>query len=53
MVQAGLKFSKEAQRAAVLAKRPLRKTMSDALAPSCGAGGIVSPRTASVWSTGW
>jgi hypothetical protein len=52
-VEAGLKFSKEAEGAAVPAALPLRKTMSEALAASCGARGVVFPRTALVQSTGW
>ncbi len=52
-VEAGLKFSKEAEGAAVPAALPLRKTMSEVLAASCGARGIVSPRTASVQSIVW
>jgi ATP-dependent Clp protease ATP-binding subunit ClpB len=52
-VEAGLKFSKEGAGAAVPAALPLRKTMSEVLAASCGAPGIVSPQTASVQSTGW
>ena len=52
-VEAGLKFSKEAEGAAVPAALPLRKTMSEVLAASCGARSIVSPQTASVQSTGW
>jgi ATP-dependent Clp protease ATP-binding subunit ClpB len=53
-VDAGLKFSREAEGAAVPAESPLRKTMSEVLAASCGARGIVSPQTAPVrWSTGW
>jgi ATP-dependent Clp protease ATP-binding subunit ClpA len=54
-VEAGLKFSKEAQGAAVPAKLPLRKTMSEVLAASCGAGGIATARNARVQSTysGW
>jgi ATP-dependent Clp protease ATP-binding subunit ClpB len=50
-VEAGLKFSKEGEGAAVSAALPLRKTMSEVLAASCGAPGIVSPQTASVQST--
>ena len=52
-VEAGLKFSKEGEGAAVPAALPLRRTMSEVLAASCGAPGIVSPQTASVQSTGW
>ena len=52
-VEAGLKFSKEGEGAAVPAALPLRRTMSEVLAASCGAPGIVSPQTASVRSTGW
>jgi ATP-dependent Clp protease ATP-binding subunit ClpB len=52
-VEAGLKFSKEGEGAAVPAALPLRKTMSEVRAASCGAPGIVSPQTASVQSTGW
>jgi ATP-dependent Clp protease ATP-binding subunit ClpB len=52
-VEAGLKFSKEGEGAAVPAALPLRKTMSEVLAASCGAPGIVSPQTASVQSIGW
>src|ERR1700752_4446227 len=48
-----LTFLKEAEGVAVPAALPLRKTMSEALAASCGARGIVSPQTASVQSTGW
>jgi ATP-dependent Clp protease ATP-binding subunit ClpB len=51
-VDASLKFSKEAEGAAV-PELPLRKTTSEVLVASCGARGIVSPWTASVWSTGW
>jgi len=51
--EAGLKFSKEGEGAAVPATLPLRKTMSEVLAASCGAPGIISPQTASVQSTGW
>jgi ATP-dependent Clp protease ATP-binding subunit ClpB len=51
--EAGLKFSKEGEGAAVPAALPLRKTMSEVLAASCGAPGIISPQTASVQSTGW
>ena len=49
-LEAGLKFSKETQGAAVPAEFPLRKTMSEVLAASCGARGIASLRTASVWA---
>jgi ATP-dependent Clp protease ATP-binding subunit ClpA len=52
-VEAGLKFSKEGEGAAVPAALPLRRTMSEVLAASCGAPGIVSPQTASLQSTGW
>jgi ATP-dependent Clp protease ATP-binding subunit ClpB len=51
-VEAGLKFSKEADGAAVPAALPLRKTMSEVLAASCGARGIVSPQATSVQWTG-
>jgi len=53
--EAGLKFSKEGEGAAVSAALPLRKTMSEVLAASCGARGIVFPQTASMQSTysGW
>jgi ATP-dependent Clp protease ATP-binding subunit ClpB len=51
--EAGLKFSKEGEGAAVPATLPLRKTMSEVLGASCGAPGIISPQTASVQSTGW
>src|SRR5260370_12717381 len=51
-VEAGLKFSKEAQRAGVLEEVPVRKTMSKVLAASCGAPGSAPPRTASVWAAG-
>jgi len=52
-VEASLKFSKEADRAAVPAPLPLRKTLSEVVAASCGISGIVSPHTASMRSTGW
>jgi hypothetical protein len=54
-VKAGLKFSKEAQGAAVPAELPLRKTMSEILAASCGAGGIATAQNPRVQSTysGW
>ena len=52
-VEAGLKFSKEGEGAAVPAALPSRKTLSEVLAASCGAPGIVSPQTASVQSIGW
>ena len=52
-VEAGLKFSKEADGAAVLAPLPLSKTLSEVVAASCGVRSIVSPQTASVQSTGW
>jgi ATP-dependent Clp protease ATP-binding subunit ClpB len=51
--EAGLKFSKEEEGAAVPAVLPLRKTMSEVLGASCGAAGIISPQAASVQSTGW
>ena len=51
-VEAGLKFSKEADGVAVPAALPLRKTMSEVLAASCGARGIVSPQATSVQWTG-
>jgi ATP-dependent Clp protease ATP-binding subunit ClpB len=51
--EAGLKFSKEGEGAAVPAALPLRKTMSEVRAASCGAPGIASPRTASAQSIGW
>jgi ATP-dependent Clp protease ATP-binding subunit ClpB len=50
-VEAGLKFSKEGEGAAV--PPPLRKTLSEVVAASCGISGIVSPHTASMRSTGW
>jgi C-terminal, D2-small domain, of ClpB protein len=52
-VEAGLKFLKEGEGAAVPSALPSRKTMSKVLAASCGAPGIVSPQTASVQSIGW
>jgi len=53
-VEAGLKFSKEGEGAAVPAALPLRKTMSEVRAASCGAPpGIVYPQTASAQATGW
>jgi ATP-dependent Clp protease ATP-binding subunit ClpB len=52
-VEAGLNFSKEGEGGAVPAALPLRKTLSEVLAASCGAPGIVSPQTASVQSIGW
>jgi hypothetical protein len=51
--EAGLKFSKEGEGAAVPAALPLRKTMSEVRAASCGAPGIASPQTASAQSIGW
>jgi ATP-dependent Clp protease ATP-binding subunit ClpB len=54
-VEAGLKFSKEGERAALPAALPLRKTMSEVrAAASCGAPpGIVYLQTASAQATGW
>jgi ATP-dependent Clp protease ATP-binding subunit ClpA len=52
-VEAGLKFSKEGEAAAVPAALPLRRSMSEVLAASCGAPSIVSPQTASAQSIGW
>ena len=49
-VEAGLKFSKEADGAAVPAALPLRKTLSEVVA---AARGIVSPQTTSLQWTGW
>jgi ATP-dependent Clp protease ATP-binding subunit ClpA len=48
-VDASLKFSKEAE-GVVVPELPLRKTMSEVLAASCGARGIASPQTTSVWA---
>jgi len=54
-VEAGLKFSKEGEGAALPAALPLRKTMSEVrAAASCGAPpGIVYLQTASAQATGW
>jgi ATP-dependent Clp protease ATP-binding subunit ClpA len=48
-VDASLKFSKEAE-GVVVPELPLRRTMSEVLAASCGARGIASPQTTSVWA---
>jgi ATP-dependent Clp protease ATP-binding subunit ClpA len=50
-VEAGLKFSKEADGAAVPSALPLCKTLREVLAASCGARGIVSPQATSVQVT--
>jgi ATP-dependent Clp protease ATP-binding subunit ClpB len=50
-VDASLKFSKEVRGGAVPAELPLRKTMSEVLTASCGAGCIATARNASVQST--
>jgi ATP-dependent Clp protease ATP-binding subunit ClpB len=53
-VEAGLKFSKEGEVAAVPAALPLHKTMREVRAASCGTPpGIVYPQTPSVQATGW
>jgi ATP-dependent Clp protease ATP-binding subunit ClpA len=55
-VEAGLKFSKEAEGAAMPAELPLRNTMSGVMAASCGTRGIATARNASVQATyynGW
>ena len=52
-VEAGLKFSKEAEVADVPAGLSLHKTMNKVLAASCCAPGIVSPQTAPMRSVGW
>jgi hypothetical protein len=51
-VEAGLKFSKEGEGAAVPAALPFRKTLREAVAASCGARGIVSPQATSVQGPG-